>query len=92
MHLLNLRLDDEEMPDAEENIDELTAIDQPPKEAATGLQEQATVQAGRRRGRRQVLRKKTIKDDEGYLGKKKPEILRLPSPSAQPSDLWAFSQ
>ena len=29
---------------------------------------QTTVSDGRRRGRRKVLRKKTIKDEEGYLG------------------------
>lgn len=28
-----------------------------------------TVENGRRRGRRRVMKKKTVKDDEGYLGK-----------------------
>jgi DNA polymerase delta subunit 3 len=28
-----------------------------------------TVQNGRRRGRRRVMKKKTVKDEEGYLGK-----------------------
>lgn len=27
-----------------------------------------TVQNGRRRGRRRVMKKKTVKDEEGYLG------------------------
>jgi len=30
--------------------------------------EEVNVQAGRRRGRRQVMKKKTVKDEEGYLG------------------------
>ena len=28
-----------------------------------------TVQNGRRRGKRRVMKKKTVKDEEGYLGK-----------------------
>jgi len=31
-----------------------------------------TVSGGRRRGKRRVMRKKTIKDEEGYLGKSSP--------------------
>lgn len=30
---------------------------------------EVTVTGGRRRGRRRVMKKKTLKDDEGYLGK-----------------------
>ena len=30
--------------------------------------ETMTVENGRRRGRRRVMKKKTVKDDEGYLG------------------------
>ncbi|OJJ51252.1 hypothetical protein ASPZODRAFT_156177 [Penicilliopsis zonata CBS 506.65] len=58
--------DDEEMPDAAETPREPTPpIEQPPKEPE--LKEQASVQGGRRRGRRQVMKKKTMKDEEGYL-------------------------
>jgi hypothetical protein len=32
------------------------------------LKEEVTVQGGRRRGKRQVMKKKTVKDEEGYLG------------------------
>ena len=32
-------------------------------------QMQVTVTDGRRRGRRRVMKKRTLKDDEGYLGK-----------------------
>lgn len=32
-------------------------------------QETVTVTDGRRRGRRRVMKKKTVQDEEGYLGK-----------------------
>lgn len=32
------------------------------------IQPQVAVIGGRRRGRRQVMKKKTLKDEEGYLG------------------------
>ena len=54
------------MPDATETPEEPPTIDQPIKEPE--LKEQVTVQAGRRRGRRQVMKKRTVKDEEGYLG------------------------
>lgn len=62
---------DQEMPDAEEpeeEPEEPVTIEQPlPKKQE--LKEEVTVQGGRRRGKRQVMKKKTVKDDEGYLGK-----------------------
>lgn len=62
--------EDEEMPDAvepaEEPAEEALTIDQPPKKEE--LKEQVTVVGGRRRGRRQIMKKKTVKDEEGYLG------------------------
>ncbi|KAL2000546.1 hypothetical protein VTN02DRAFT_2933 [Thermoascus thermophilus] len=70
--------DDEEMPDAPDTPAEPaeTAAEEPapeePKpadkpEPKQELKEQVSVQGGRRRGRRQVMKKKTIKDEEGYL-------------------------
>lgn len=61
---------DEEMPDADEEPErEPTPVEQPPPPKPTELKEEATVQGGRRRGKRQVMKKVTIKDEEGYLGK-----------------------
>ncbi|KAJ5611089.1 hypothetical protein N7510_007808 [Penicillium lagena] len=60
--------DDEEMPDADEEEparEPTPLVEQPPKPAE--LKEEATVQGGRRRGKRQVIKKRTVKDEEGYL-------------------------
>ncbi|OGE55600.1 hypothetical protein PENARI_c004G11535 [Penicillium arizonense] len=60
--------DDEEMPDADEEPSrEPTPIEQPPLSKPVELKEEVTVQGGRRRGKRQVMKKKTVKDEEGYL-------------------------
>lgn len=58
--------EDEEMPDAAEPAEEAPTIGQPPKKEE--LKEQVTIVGGRRRGRRQIMKKKTVKDEEGYLG------------------------
>jgi DNA polymerase delta subunit 3 len=58
------------MPDAdEEAVREPTPVEQPPPSKPAELKEEVTVQGGRRRGKRQVMKKKTVKDEEGYLGK-----------------------
>ena len=54
------------MPDVAEAPEEPTLDQPPPKQP--DLKEEASVQGGRRRGKRQVMKKKTVKDDEGYLG------------------------
>ncbi|KAJ5239238.1 hypothetical protein N7468_003857 [Penicillium chermesinum] len=60
--------DDEEMPDADdEPVREPTPIEQPPPPKPTQLKEEVTVQGGRRRGKRQVMKKVQMKDEEGYL-------------------------
>lgn len=59
---------DEEMPDADEEPREPTPVEQPPPPKPAELKEEVTVQGGRRRGKRQVMKKKTVKDEEGYLG------------------------
>ncbi|KAL1875971.1 CDC27 protein [Paecilomyces lecythidis] len=64
--------EDEDMPDApqEESAPE-PEEPQPedtPKEEAPEPKEEVVVQGGRRRGKRKVMKKKTIKDEEGYLG------------------------
>lgn len=64
---------DEEMPDADEEVEpvrEPTPVEQPPPSKPAELKEEVTVQGGRRRGKRQVMKKRTVKDEEGYLGKK----------------------
>ena len=69
--------DDEEMEDAADEASD-NAIDAPKdeekeEESKESPQEEPketmTVENGRRRGRRRVMKKKTVKDDEGYLGK-----------------------
>jgi DNA polymerase delta subunit 3 len=69
-------VDDEPMEDVEEDTDQ-GAIDTPKESEAEDSQgttkqeepkETMTVENGRRRGRRRVMKKKTVKDDEGYLG------------------------
>jgi DNA polymerase delta subunit 3 len=62
--------DDESMADVpavEEAVDEGSPIDKKPE--AEELEETVTVSGGRRRGRRRVMKKKTMKDEEGYMGK-----------------------
>ncbi|KXG52688.1 Six-hairpin glycosidase [Penicillium griseofulvum] len=59
--------DDEEMPDADEEPREPTPVEQLPPSKPAELKEEVTVQGGRRRGKRQVMMKKTVKDEEGYL-------------------------
>ena len=56
------------MPDAPEPIEAPEETPPEPEEVAEP-KEEVSVAGGRRRGRRQVMRKKTIKDEEGYLGK-----------------------
>lgn len=74
-----LNPEDEDMPDAPDTPAEPaeTAAGEPapeePKpvekpEPKQELKEEVSVQGGRRRGKRQVMKKKTVKDEEGYLG------------------------
>jgi hypothetical protein len=60
------------MADADEELQrEPTPEEQPPPPPSkpAELKEEVTVQGGRRRGKRQVMKKRTVKDAEGYLGK-----------------------
>ncbi|KUL83600.1 hypothetical protein ZTR_11288 [Talaromyces verruculosus] len=63
--------DDEDMPDATETPIESAAEEsqqtEPQKEPEPEPEETVTVQGGRRRGKRKIMKKKTVKDDEGYL-------------------------
>ncbi|KAJ5166032.1 hypothetical protein N7492_006328 [Penicillium capsulatum] len=63
--------DDEEMPDAgepeEEAPREATPVEEPQPSKPAELKEEVTVQGGRRRGKRQVMKKRTVKDDEGWM-------------------------
>lgn len=69
--------EDEPMEDAAEGASD-EALDAPKDEVAEEVEEKKeeeepketmTVENGRRRGRRRVMKKKTVKDEEGYLGK-----------------------
>lgn len=65
------------MPDADEEPErEPTPVEQPPAPKPTELKEEVTVQGGRRRGKRQVMKKRTVKDEEGYLGRYLPDLLK----------------
>ncbi|KAK4949042.1 hypothetical protein LTR10_012415 [Elasticomyces elasticus] len=66
--------EDEVMEDAAGNSPEIAepdadegAIDKPDSQAADEPNETVQVENGRRRGRRRVMRKKTVKDEDGYL-------------------------
>lgn len=60
------------MPDAPATKETPAEASQPEK-AETPKEEEpeptVTVQNGRKRGKRRVMKKKTVKDEEGYLGK-----------------------
>lgn len=60
------------LPDAPAPEEKVSEASQPEK-AETPQEDEPepsfTVQNGRRRGRRRVMKKKTVKDEEGYLGK-----------------------
>ncbi|KAL4761059.1 uncharacterized protein BDW70DRAFT_54612 [Aspergillus foveolatus] len=58
--------EDEEMLDATEPPTKSETIDKPPP-VQEDLKVEATVKGGRRRGRRQVMKKAVKKDSEGYL-------------------------
>lgn len=47
---------------------ELEPIDTPTSQTEVSPELPVVVTGGRRRGRRKVMKKKTVKDDEGYLG------------------------
>jgi DNA polymerase subunit Cdc27 len=59
------------MPDAPETPDEPVTTQSPTRletEKRPELKDDVVIQGGRRRGRRQIMKKKMVKDDEGYLG------------------------
>ena len=53
---------------ANEPSQESAPIDAPTSQKEVSPEPAVVVTGGRRRGRRKVMKKKTIKDDEGYLG------------------------
>ena len=68
-------MDDEPMEDVEEDTSQgaIDAAKESEAEDSRGAKQEEpketmTVENGRRRGRRRVMKKKTVKDDEGYLG------------------------
>jgi DNA polymerase delta subunit 3 len=68
------------MPDApteEEKDSQDAPIDKETSSQPAETEETITVQGGRRRGRRRVMKKKKIKDEDGYLG------MLDPNPSLQ---------
>jgi DNA polymerase delta subunit 3 len=63
------------MPDAPAAEEKQTEASQPEQVETPKPDEPeptVTVENGRRRGRRRVMKKKTVKDEEGYLGKSIP--------------------
>ena len=68
-------MDDEPMEDVEEDTNQgaIDTLKESEAEDSQGAKQEEpketmTVENGRRRGRRRVMKKKTVKDDEGYLG------------------------
>ena len=57
---------DEEMEDSRDDAPQISQSSISQKQ--TSPEPSVVVSAGRRRGRRKVMKKKTIKDEEGYLG------------------------
>lgn len=60
------------MPDApqvEEKDSQDSTVEKGDSKPA-GAEATVTVQGGRRRGRRKVMKKKKVKDEDGYLGKR----------------------
>jgi hypothetical protein len=60
------------MPDApaeEEKDSEDAPIDREPPSKPVEKEAVTVVEGGRRRGRRRVMQKKKVKDEDGYLGK-----------------------
>ena len=57
----------EKMEEEQGEVDASTPIDAPKNESEEEMPSM-TVSGGRRRGRRKVMKKKTMKDAEGYLG------------------------
>ena len=59
------------MPDAppEEKDSQDAALDKASTVKPAEAEATVTIQGGRRRGRRRVMKKKKVKDEEGYLGK-----------------------
>lgn len=58
------------MPDASETVPESAEEESQPTEATKEPEqnEVVSVPSSRRRGKRKVMKKKTVKDEEGYLG------------------------
>jgi DNA polymerase delta subunit 3 len=87
------------MPDAPVTKETSTETSQP-KKAETPKEEEpeptVTVQNGRRRGKRRVMKKKTVKDEEGYLGKHGLALsadIRLPTTVTKEEAVWeSFSE
>ena len=63
---------DEEMEDTGDDAPQVSqeseSVDGPTSQKEISPEPPVVVTGGRRRGRRKVMKKKTIKDEEGYLG------------------------
>ncbi len=64
-------IQDEGMQDtAEQHVQPSQASEPVDSSMASSPEPSAITTQGRRRGRRKIMKKKTIKDEEGYLGKR----------------------
>lgn len=66
----------EDAPPTEEPDSQDAPLDKEPAKPVDS-QEAVTSQGGRRRGRRRVMKKKTVQDEDGYLGKPHPLLSSL---------------
>lgn len=78
---------DEDMPDVDAAEDSQPIATPPVEETATPEPAEAeptvTVEGGRRRGKRKVMKKKKVKDEDGYLG----EYKRNPTPPHEANEM-----
>ena len=66
---------DEDMADADQEEDAKPAVSKPAADtAAVGTEQDVSIKDGRRRGRKKVLKKRTVKDEEGYLVTKEEQV------------------
>lgn len=63
-----------DVPAAEEKQSQAEQSDKPETPKHDEPEPTVTVENGRRRGKRRVMKKKTVKDEEGYLGKSNQQL------------------
>lgn len=81
-------MEDAATPAADEEKHDEGAIDKVESQPKDEPKDTVTVENGRRRGRRRVMKKKTVKDEDGYLG----ELVPLHRPTCDLTDFYAVTR